>query len=1248
MPVSEQKYRKVQKALQFLRDNSDAAKEEMGQEGFDKYVGSFEGIIGKYESEKAQDIVKRGGGFPITDEWQKGARKERDEIVTGGTAPQPPKPPPKAPPTGEAAVQKTVEEAAGEPPKTSELEGAAVPLGQLIAEREKAEELRGQQYDESLPTASKLKELNVPPEHIGEGPVNHQSMWFEPTIDEFHEDMKEVLGDQVLRYDEKSDAYKEYSDQRWKEAYEKAKGEGRTLMRVDFSPSTTGGVLDWKNRLAHAQDALYAGVAGVDRGLLLGAGAALSGSVTPGAKEQIERTEARHPIASGLGLAGGILNPQAVSNLAARGVVATGRALAPGTAKLLGRMPILGGIVSGAAQGAAGAGAQVAGEELVEQAAGTRPPDPLGALRRGGEAAAIGGAIGAPLGGMLGGAARLQERVRRGKMGTDIRRAEAPDVGGKTTVLGGFRAGKPIRDVRERAIKAGRPVSEGGEGVYPAPSAEGQLAGEVAEDVRRFGAARTGEFREAEAGLTEDLRGLAERRFADYQNRLEQAAEEVTGFAQERTRRYATREAEAGQFAGDYALRTLGELERAERELTEELVAYGTEASREYDGLLDQLTQTTLKGARKFTEEQKREAGDIVGRYYRSTEGKRTRDTKPIIKAFDDALQRMTDARGIPLVNRRAATEDVQSQARLLFNESTIRVVDSAQEAEALARKISRSNATRQRGEFGDAEVLTVPQARRFGLRFDEAANIGDEKAARIVVERRRLDAKGLDAYLYGYRDWANANSAKGIKHRETSGVERSIHRAREQSPGFTDVKERAAELASTAERRQKAVGVRGERVGREDIDTERSVRGVLERAREGVPPNPELENILVREEATAPMAQAKRLKTEAGDVGLELPRPEGVSQQEIEALRGRLRRAVTEENPSIERVLAQRGRLRGFRGLQAGRERMRRLGVSEDIRDVDIGGRRMVEKYSAGEPNPQLEGIAHEEGWLQGLRELPAIREEMAALGLKPSVGDVPTQEVERHIRATLAQFADDALSEPTAERLRAVLGSRGFNQALLPLMKKNFAELGIPERVGEKFTPKQAAVVKKILSDYSKGTLPEAQREALTRGLWMSRTGAPKDLDRLPQLRQELADVGLKPDVGTELTPEQIAKVRGILQRYAGGAPNQRLEQAVGEGLPRLRLLPGLRSTERLEEAGRPHLRASQSSLWASVPTLGPLILRGDAALRHLRKIRPSAAAAGEAGRRKEKKGGKVSETGKQKLKKLRLDLDPSLRRL
>jgi len=142
----------------------------------------------------------------------------------------------------------------------------------------------------------------------------------------------------------------------------------------------------------------------------------------------------------------------------------------------------------------------------------------------------------------------------------------------------------------------------------------------------------------------------------------------------------------------------------------------------------------------------------------------------------------------------------------------------------------------------------------------------------------------------------------------------------------------------------------------------------------------------------------------------------------------------------------------------------------------------------------------------------------------------------------------------------------------------------------------------------------------------------------------------MGLKPEVGQELTPEQITKVKGILQRYAAGETNPQLEKAVGPGLPKLRLLPGLRSTQKLEEAAKPALRASQSSLWASIPTLSPLILRGDAALRNLRKLRPSAAGAGNEARKRKPTGGgaRLSEEGKEKLRRLRSKLDPGLRRL
>jgi hypothetical protein len=233
--------------------------------------------------------------------------------------------------------------------------------------------------DDSLPNASKLKELSAPPEYVSQNPLaglKHVALstaidpldgpsvgqYFEPTTKQFETDMGQILKARSIPLDvhnpEYLDALNEYRDRKWQQAYEGAKAEDRPLTRVAMLQDGTGwGKL--KQLLAEAPDVASAFVKGYAAGGTLHGTTALMGLAAPDAADADREQAERNPIASGAGeLLGSIREGGPLAKL-------TGKA-----SSLVSKyLPGMAGRFAGAALGGAAAGeADLAARSLAQGA----------------------------------------------------------------------------------------------------------------------------------------------------------------------------------------------------------------------------------------------------------------------------------------------------------------------------------------------------------------------------------------------------------------------------------------------------------------------------------------------------------------------------------------------------------------------------------------------------------------------------------------------------------------------------------------------------------------------------------------------------------------------------------------------------------------------------------------------------------------------------------------------------------------
>lgn len=304
-----------------------------------------------------------------------------------------------------------------------------------------------------LPTASKLNALKAPPEYVAKNPlagIKHvlgataadplegpgAGVYHEPTEQKFQADMTPVLNARGIQQGsaEYQDAFNEYKDRKWLQAYQDAEKNDTPLTRAEYVDHS-GAWDQLKDALRELPDVASSFAKGYASGGTLHATEALE---TEADREQSRRD----PFARGAGELAGAFNPGSV---VARGASYLGKGIKylPGLA---------GRVLGGAGVGAAAGGADLAGRE------GARA---LRDVAGGGTATAakeefeqsLPGAMG--IGGLLGGAGSLiaegANALQKRTLATTPEIGQLRRGGGDTDALLGVTPGKEIAGNLEAA-----------------------------------------------------------------------------------------------------------------------------------------------------------------------------------------------------------------------------------------------------------------------------------------------------------------------------------------------------------------------------------------------------------------------------------------------------------------------------------------------------------------------------------------------------------------------------------------------------------------------------------------------------------------------------------------------------------------------------------------------------------------------------------------------------------------------------
>lgn len=331
-----------------------------------------------------------------------------------------------------------------------------------VAKQRRAEYLEA--HDDKLPTASKRKGLEAPPEFTPAvpqgldfwGTLEHvrntlpdnvggrAQHYYEPGIEQFRRDAAPILGDRVLRLDESSEEYKEYADKLWKDIYLKAKAENRPVVRESYK-NHTGAV----EKGIHYGEELLGGLGSAAMGAgdtaLLGLPGKATDAIGATSKEGRDAVAGAFPMSNALGELGGAILPQSIPNMAGRGAAFAGSQI-PGVAKIAKGLGT--GLAADAARGAVSGGVQGAAAGAVAQGGLNLAHDTD--LSSGvDDAALLGGGLGG-VGGLLGGAMSREGRNLR----KDSPLGEAEKVGARTSVATGLAPGPRIEQLRDEARAA--------------------------------------------------------------------------------------------------------------------------------------------------------------------------------------------------------------------------------------------------------------------------------------------------------------------------------------------------------------------------------------------------------------------------------------------------------------------------------------------------------------------------------------------------------------------------------------------------------------------------------------------------------------------------------------------------------------------------------------------------------------------------------------------------------------------------
>lgn len=302
--------------------------------------------------------------------------------------------------------------------------------------------------------AEARKLLEAPPEYVSKthsrlgqkalgslvDPLNGPMVgnYYEPSEHQFEADMGQVLKARGItpQSDDYKEAYEEYKDRKWKQAYEQAAAEDRPLQRVERLKDSPGWQALGSYLAAQAPDVASAFAKGYAAGGTLHATTGLVGLVDPKAADEDREQAERNPIASGVGeFLGSIRSGGPLAKLT-HGVSSTVAKYLPGMA---------GRIASSAAGGAVAGEADLAARSLANAAGDVRAGRGTESAKDQFTANLLGtGLIGGGMGALGGAIAEGANAFQKSTVAKYPEVAQLRRGGGDTSILTGVKPGEAV------------------------------------------------------------------------------------------------------------------------------------------------------------------------------------------------------------------------------------------------------------------------------------------------------------------------------------------------------------------------------------------------------------------------------------------------------------------------------------------------------------------------------------------------------------------------------------------------------------------------------------------------------------------------------------------------------------------------------------------------------------------------------------------------------------------------------------
>jgi hypothetical protein len=651
---------------------------------------------------------------------------------------------------------------------------------QVIEENEKVQEVYDAQYDQSLPTMSKLREYGRPAEYQGErhpdtgatmglatgvsappgvgvlgasGPgiaALHPIRWQEPSLEEFREDMRGTGWD-VDQLDQNSREYKLYADKQYAKAYDDAVKSGTPIERSAFTDFARA-----HPTAGNALDALQAAGYGAEQMLDFGAASRLNEMAYPADRLQRERLESSHPWATFGGALGAAMLPVAPATRLGGAAAES----AAGTAERFGLGPFGRRLAAGIAGGAAAGATQAAGEELVGSATGG-PIDARRAIERTVTSGALGGVFGAGFGALGYGASAWNQALRRAPkgagVGADLTRAERYLNEGKPLTGGivGLKTPDQLKALRVQAQQQGLPSAQVAVAKEVTPhlldTAEGivrrrgELVSELRGQLLRYSRQAAADYDEAVNRVADDLEAFATAEQAD----VARSTTAVAGRAR------ANAQAIADQASSDVEnvvravrLKAAGDTESYNsilENLTDRIRARSGELEgrfREHVATLEPLIYKGLQGRQQLVNATI--AGEKAG-YYATPQGRSRVSLAPVARELWRHARTRVDQFGAPV----GKPQLLQQWGR------SVVVGEYVPEGQTLRQAKELSSYSDPKGfDQGSAQLMTGGEAAAMGIDIEslarrfEAQNPGMKVTERgkVLVTPRNVNAQQLDA----------------------------------------------------------------------------------------------------------------------------------------------------------------------------------------------------------------------------------------------------------------------------------------------------------------------------------------------------------------------------------------------------------------------------------------------------------------------------------------------------------------------